>query len=535
MVQTGPKRPRHGGGELWLTPDPLTPLENIQHRRRKRSSLTASKTRPKPSSLTESRRRASTGRRKSMAPKSPEHASTTSDESPTKQLRTAASTLTPLGHLQLSDDQEQNRPSTSLVTKKSSNSLMQTSIVKSPESTSSDNEPHPQAGASSSSLTPSTETQSTSSDNETGISSSYLTSLDNQTRSKITSKKRTASQEKKLANSKLRETSSTSSSTGATSDEAPDQTADCAVSNITPLEQLHRKKKRRSAKRSSVSGREGISARKLTTMKLRSSGVKGVMWLTPYIKQRTPLADGSIHDSGSAAAPQGHAPPPSSAGTDGEEFLQNDLSPLQISDLSSRIEKPPPPPSDDIIEEDKIPSQTEEPAISPETVEHDDPADPEELKGVLKDADSRTSSLRRRTRRNSRVSFGQFVTVAEYSPNYHQHSTGGGNESRSLMMPSFPEENLPTMDKDTVIVPDIQQLSGERDEKDSGSPGLEKVGEKEELDGVAVKSAESSSSSPPPPGQEELEPLGDEWEEEGEESMDEMETEEPLEEVEQKR
>ena len=533
MVQTGPKRPRHGGGELWLTPDPLTPLENIQHRRRKQSSLTASKIKPKPSSLTESRRRASTGRRKSMAPKSPEHASTTSDESPTKQLRTAASTLTPLGHLQLSDDQEQNRPSTSLVTKKSSNSLMQTSIVKSPESTSSDNEPHPQAGASSSSLTPSTETQSTSSDNETGISSSALTSLDNQTRSKITSKKRTASQERKWANSKLRETSSTSSSTSATSDEAPDQTADCAVSNITPLEQLRRKKKRRSAKRSSVSGREGISARKSTTMKLRSSGVKGVMWLTPHIKQRVPLADGSIHDSGPAAASQGHAPPPSSAGTDGEEFLKNDLSPLQISDPSSQIEKPPPPPSDDIIKEDKIPSQTEEPAISPETVEHDDAADPEELKGVLKDANSRISSLRRRTRRNSRVSFGQFVTVAEYNPNYHQHSTGGGNESRSLMMPSFPEENLPPMDKDTVIVPDIQQWSGERDEKDSGSPGLEKVGEKEELDGVAVKSAESSSSSPPP-GQEELEPLGDEWEEQGEESMDEMETEEPLEEVEQK-
>ena len=34
MVQTGPKRPRGGEKEMWLTPDPLTPLENLSRRRR---------------------------------------------------------------------------------------------------------------------------------------------------------------------------------------------------------------------------------------------------------------------------------------------------------------------------------------------------------------------------------------------------------------------------------------------------------------------------------------------------------------------
>ena len=35
MVQTGPKRPRGGQKEMWLTPDPLTPLENLSGRRRR--------------------------------------------------------------------------------------------------------------------------------------------------------------------------------------------------------------------------------------------------------------------------------------------------------------------------------------------------------------------------------------------------------------------------------------------------------------------------------------------------------------------
>ena len=38
MVDTGPKRPRWESGEMWLTPDPLTPLENFGRGKRRRSS-----------------------------------------------------------------------------------------------------------------------------------------------------------------------------------------------------------------------------------------------------------------------------------------------------------------------------------------------------------------------------------------------------------------------------------------------------------------------------------------------------------------
>ena len=47
MVQTGPKRPRHGGGEMWLTPDPLTPLENLGRKRRSKK-LSVKKSLKKP-------------------------------------------------------------------------------------------------------------------------------------------------------------------------------------------------------------------------------------------------------------------------------------------------------------------------------------------------------------------------------------------------------------------------------------------------------------------------------------------------------
>ena len=39
MVDTGPKRPRWGSGEMWLTPDPLTPLDNFGRGKRRRSSF----------------------------------------------------------------------------------------------------------------------------------------------------------------------------------------------------------------------------------------------------------------------------------------------------------------------------------------------------------------------------------------------------------------------------------------------------------------------------------------------------------------
>ena len=567
MVQTGPKRPRHGGGELWLTPDPLTPLENIRHRQRRRS--TASKPKPKPSSLTESSKRASSGGKKSTKKPakstSQEQTSSASDESPTTQL-TAASTLAPLGHLQL-DDLRQNKLTTS-VTKKSSNSSKQTSMVRSPESTSGDNEPH-QTGASSS-LTPS-ESQSASSDNElprAGASSS-LTPLDSQTCSKSTSKKRTSSQERKSANSKRKE-ASTSTSTSSTSDDSPGQAAESVVSSITPLEQL-RTKKRRQSKRLSVPGRK--STRK-STMKLRSSGVRGVAWLSHM--EHTSLAV-SLCESVPTSSSQGHThpshtPPASSVSTGiDSEGQQSDLSPWQIKELSSQIEKHHSPGE---IGEDEMPTQTEEPEISPEMVEHDasplanrlDPSPltggpeispltegagapsssirlstgsspgPEQLKSVLKDID-RVSSLKRCTRRNSRVSFGRFVTVAEYSPNRRHSSISG---SRSLTMQNFADENLLPMDRGPVSLPDIQRGLEEKDE--GRGSGLEELGGGGESSDGVVESAESSSSSPP----EELEPLGDEEEEEemggtgpgdegNEESMDEMETEEPLEEVEQKR
>lgn len=562
MVQTGPKRPRHEGGELWLTPDPLTPLENIQHKQRRRS--TASKPKAKPSSLIESSKRASSGGRKSTKKPakstSREQTSSSSDESPSTQL-TTASTLTPLGHLQL-DDLGQNKLTTG-ATKKSSNISKQTSMVRSPESTSGDKEPH-QTGASSS-LTPS-ESRSASSDNElpqAGASSS-LTPSDSQTCSKSTSKKHTSSQERKSANSKLQEAST---STSSTSDESPGQAAGSAVSGITPLEQLRAKKKRQS-KRLSVPGRK--STRK-STMKLRSSGVRGVAWQSHM--ERTSLAV-SLRESLPTSSSQGHThpshtPPASSTSTGiDSEGLQSDLSPLQNKELSSQIEKHHSPGE---IGEDEMPTQTEEPEISPEIMEHDasplanrfDPSPltggseifpltegasapsssirhstgsstgPEHLKSVLKDVDH-VSTLKRCTRRNSRVSFGRFVTVAEYSPNRH-HSING---SRSLTMQNFTDENLPPMDRGAASLPDIQQGLGEKDE--GRGSGLEELRGGESSDGI-VESAESSSSSPP----EELEPLGDEEEgemggsepgDEGEEeSMEEMETEEALEEVEQKR
>ena len=528
MVQTGPKRPRRGGvggGELWLTPDPLTPLENIQHRQRRRSQTANGKPTPasKPRSITVesgSIKRASSGGRKSAKkatkPKSPEQSST-SDESPANQL-TSTSTLTPLGHLQI-DDQRQDRQST-------------------------------------------------------------------------------RSQERKLANSEPQEVSSSTSTSGSTtSDESPGQTAGYAVSGITPLEQLRRKKKKRESKRSSVQGTRR-SMRK-STMKLRSSGVKGVMWL-PHLEHTTSsLAPVSLGDS--VSTPQDHAPPshtpPTSSTSADDEGHQSDLSPLIQSEESlSQIGKHPSPSQ---TGEDEMAATTEEPETSPETMEHGaspladefqpspltggheisplvtagagalsslssssnryssgSSAGSEQLKSVLKiDTEGRGSSLKRRTRRNSRVSFGRFITVAEYNP-HHQHPRGGNssrrNTSRNLTMQSFADENLSSMERERASLPDGLQGLGERDEGGCDNGGLEELGRRrggedpqEEEDGNdgMIESAESSSS--PPAG--ELEPLGDEGEEmggsgprdegdlEGEESMDETEVEEPLEELEQKR
>lgn len=517
MVQTGPKRPRRGGGggELWLTPDPLTPLENIQHRQRRRSLTASGKPTPasKPRSITaeSSSKRTSSGGRKSAKkatkPKSPEQSST-SDESPAS----AASTLTPLGHLQL-NDQRQDRQSTRVVT----------------------------------------------------------------------------SQERESANSEPQEVSSSTSASGSTtSDESPGQTAGyAAVSDITPLEQLYRKKKKRESKRSSVQGTRK-SMRK-STMKLRSSGVRGVMWL-PHMEHTSSLAPVSLGQSVSAS--QDHTPPASSTGADGEGH-QSDLSPLiQSEEMSSQNEKHPSPSQ---IGEDEMAAQTEEPEISPKMTKHGaspltdglqpspltggheisplvtvgagaplsssssnryssgGSAGPEQLKSVLKtDNEGRGSSLKRRTRRNSRVSFGQFVTVAEYNP-HHQHSSNRSsrrNSSRNLTMQSFADENSSSMERERASLPDGLQGLGERDKGGRDNGGVEELGggdsEEEDGDGGVIESAESSSS---PPG--ELEPLGDEGEEEEEmggrgpgdegegeledESTDEMEVEEPLEEVEQKR
>ena len=524
MVQTGPKRPRRGGGgggELWLTPDPLTPLENIQHRQRRRSQTANGKPTPatKPRSLkaeSSSIKRASSGGRKlakkATKPKSPEQSSI-SDESPSVKQLTSASTLTPLGHLQI-DDQWQDRQST-------------------------------------------------------------------------------RSQERKWANSEPQEASSSTSTSGSTtSDESPGQTAGYAVSGITPLEQLHRKKKKRESKRLSVQGTRR-SMRK-STMKLRSSGVRGVMWLPPLEHTTSSLAPVSLDDSVSAPkdhAPPSHTPPASSTGAD-DEGHQSDLSPLiQSEESSSQIEKHPSPSQSG---EDATAATTEEPEISPETMEHGasspladefqpspltggheisplvtagagassslsslsnryssgSSAGSEQLKSVLKtDTEGRGSSLKRRTRRNSRVSFGRFITVAEYNP-HHQHpsstrSSSSRNTSRNLIMQSFADENLSSLS-------DNLQGLGERDEGGCDNGGLEELGrrgggdpqDEDDGDDGVIESAESSSS---PPG--ELEPLGDEGEGEemggsgpgdegdveGEESMDEMEVEEPLEELEQKR
>lgn len=510
MVQTGPKRPRQGSGELWLTPDPLTPLENIQHRQRRRS--TASKSKPKPSC---SSKRASTAGRKSakkpVKPTSSGDSSTTSREPSPKQF--TASTLTPLGHLQL-DNQGHNEQNTSV----RKDSSVATSTTKSPESASGDNEP-PQMGTSSSSLTPSEDLAGS------------------QIHSKSTSKKRISSQERKLATSKLPEASTS------TSDESPTQ-AEYTVSGITPLEQLYRKTRRQS-KRSSL-GRK--SARK-STMKLRSSEVRGVAQL-PHMGASLAV---SLHKP--MPISQGHTPPPSSAGTD-SEGSQSDHSPLRIKELPSHIEKQH---SLTEIEEDEMTIQTSGHEISPEMTEHDASplanelvassltegneispfnegagapssanrhstgcsAGPEQLKSVLKDVD-RTSSLKRRTRRNSRVSFGRFITVAQYSPNCH-HSR---SRNKSMMVENLVDENLPPMDTDVTSPSDIEGLGEKGGSKDGG----------EDNDGM-VNSAESSSS----PGLGELEPLGDEDDETGgsgpgeeEESADELVTEEPLEEVEQK-
>lgn len=312
-------------------------------------------------------------------------------------------------------------------------------------------------------------------------------------------------------------------------------------------------------------------------MKLKSSGVRGVSW-QPHVEQRTSLAAVPFRDSEPVAqghAHPGHSPPDLSTATETDsEGPQSDLSPPQVEALSSQIEKHY---SSSESGEDETPAQTEEPEISPELIEHDasrlagglqpspltgghddispvttmgagaspppssssrhstgSHTDPEHLKSVLKDAHPRLSSLKRRTRRNSRVSFGRYVTVAEYSPSHRLSNNGRNNSSRNLTMQNFADKDMPLMGRDSTSLP--QQGSGERGEGDHAS----------ELQGEGSDDVDvESSSSPPPPG--ELEPLGDEGETGGggpqvegdgeleEESADELEAEEPLEEIEQQK
>ena len=487
MVQTGPKRPRQGRGKVWFTPDPLTPLENIQHRHR-RSSKSSSST-----------KKASTGGRKSAKkstkPKSTEHTSTASDESPYKEFTISA--LTPLAHLQL-NNQTRDELSTE---RKSSPTSKTSSIFKSSETATNDNEPA-----------------------QTGATSS-LTPLENligsQTRSKNTSKKLTSSE-------KRPSTSKPPATTTSTSDES--------APHITPLEQL--RKRRRHSKRSSVGKKSA---------KLDSSEAKADDQPPPHM-DRSPSAD--THDLVHVPTPEDHTSPsrtppnhisPASSTSTGGEGHQSDQTSPHIKELSSQIEEQQLPP--EMEEDEMIPTQSEEHEISPEMKRHDvsplteghdeafpltegtdspgrgydsgSPSAPEQLKSALKEVRIR-SSLKKHAAKNSRVSFGRFVRVAEYSTD-RQNKNG-----RSMIEEVLVDENS---DRNAPSSPYIQEGSGERGEGSSSS-GDRGGGNSDNV----IESAESSSSP------EELEPLSDgETGESEDEAPDEMELEEPLEDVKNKR
>ena len=133
------------------------------------------------------------------------------------------------------------------------------------------------------------------------------------------------------------------------------------------------------------------------------------------------------------------------------------------------------------------------------------PAVPEQRRSALKDIHS-LSSLRRQPTKNSRVSFGRFVTVAEYSP----------DKSRSFTDEGVTEEHdAPPPGISTAI--SSPDKSEDEDFYSLGDGGAGSVGEGREASLPLV-----------------LEPLNDEEKEAGEENEDELD-EEPQEEVEERR